>query len=115
LIALAATVYMETMGKKGLQEVAMQNAQKAAYAAKQISKLEGFEIPFSAPKFNEFVVRAPKNADEILEKLRTEKDIIGGLALSRYYTENPNDFLVCVTETNTKEQIDNLVEGLKSL
>jgi len=115
LIALAATVYMETMGKKGLQEVAMQNAQKAAYAAKQISKLEGFEIPFSAPKFNEFVVRAPKNADEILEKLRTEKDIIGGLALSRYYTENPNDFLVCVTETNTKDQIDNLVEGLKSL
>ena len=33
LIALAATIYMETMGKKGLQEVAMQNAQKAAYAA----------------------------------------------------------------------------------
>ena len=34
LIALAATIYMETMGKKGLQEVAVQNAQKAAYAAK---------------------------------------------------------------------------------
>ena len=115
LIALAATIYMEAMGKKGLQEVAMQNAQKTAYAAKEIAKIEGFSIPFSAPKFNEFVVRAPKNSEEILENLRAEKGIIGGLALSKYYSDNPNDFLVCVTETNTKAQIDNLVEGLKSI
>jgi len=115
LIALAATVYMETMGKKGLQEVAMQNAQKTAYAAKKIQEIEGYSLPFSAPKFNEFVVRSPQDAGELLEKLRTEKGIIGGLALSRYYSENPNDFLVCVTELNTKEQIDNLVESLAQI
>src|SRR5262249_19007874 len=46
LIALAATIYMEAMGKKGLQEVAAQNAQKAAYAAKRISEIEGYSIPF---------------------------------------------------------------------
>jgi glycine dehydrogenase subunit 1 len=115
LIALAATVYMETMGKKGLQEVAMQNAQKAAYAAKRISEIEGFELAFSAPKFNEFVVRTPHSAEEILKMLREEKEIIGGLALSRYYADRPNEFLVCVTETNTKAQIDNLVESLSKL
>ncbi|MGI8555217.1 MAG: aminomethyl-transferring glycine dehydrogenase subunit GcvPA, partial [Pyrinomonadaceae bacterium] len=115
LIALAATIYMEAMGKKGLAEVAMQNAQKCAYAAKEISKISGFELPLSAPRFNEFVVRAPRNANEILEKLRVEKNIIGGLSLSWHYADFPNDFLVCVTETNTKEQIDNLVEGLKSV
>jgi glycine dehydrogenase subunit 1 len=115
LIALAATIYMETLGKKGLQEVAAQNAQKAAYAKKKIAEIEGFSIPFQAPTFNEFIVRAPKSAEEILEKLRTEKDIIGGLALSKYYVDNPNDFLVCVTEMNTKVQIDNLVEGLRNL
>ena len=114
LIALAATIYMEAMGKKGLQEVAMQNAQKAAYAKKRIGEIEGFSIPFSAPTFNEFVVRAPKAADEILSKLSGENEIIGGLILARYYTDNPNDFLVCVTELNTKEQIDNLVEGLRA-
>ena len=81
---------------------------------KQISEIPGFSIPFSAPKFNEFVVRAPKNANEILEKMRTEKDIIGGLPFSWHYNENPNDFLVCVTETNTKEQIDNLIEALRN-
>ena len=115
LIALAATVYMETMGKKGLQEVAVQNAQKAAYAKRKIAEIEGFSIPFSSPTFNEFVVRAPQNASEILEKIRIEKDIIGGLALSKYYSENPNDFLVCATETNTKQQIDNLIEALNSI
>ena len=115
LIALAATIYMEAMGKKGLQEVAMQNAQKAAYAKKQIAEIEGFSIPFSSPTFNEFVVRAPRNANEILENLRAENEIIGGLALSKYYSDNPNDFLVCVTEMNTKAQIDCLVEGLRNL
>jgi glycine dehydrogenase subunit 1 len=115
LIALAATIYMETMGKKGLQEVAVQNAQKTAYAAKGIAEIEGFSIPFSAPKFNEFVVRAPRAAEEILSKLSSEKGIIGGLALSRYYADNPNDFLVCVTETNSREQIDNLILALKEI
>lgn len=111
LIALAATIYMEAMGKKGLQEVAMQNAQKAAYAKQQIAGIEGFSIPFSSPTFNEFVVRGPRPASEILESVR-EKGIVGGLALSKYYGGHDNDFLVCVTETNTKEQIDDLTANL---
>jgi glycine dehydrogenase subunit 1 len=114
LIALAATIYMETMGKKGLQEVALQNAQKAAYAAREIAKIDGFEIAFSSPTFNEFVVRTNKNAASLLEKLRQEKGIIGGLPLSKYYAGRENEFLVCVTETNTKEQIDALVSALGS-
>jgi len=112
LIALAATIYMETMGKKGLQEVALQNAQKAAYTKKQIAALDGFSIPFSAPTFNEFVVRGPKPATEILELLRTENGIVGGLALSKYYEGHDNDFLACVTETSRKEKIDDLVKHL---
>ncbi len=115
LIALAATIYLETMGKKGLQEVATQNAQKANYAKKEIAKLDGFEITFSTPTFNEFVVKAPQNADEVLAKLLKENGIIGGLALSKYYPNRENEFLVCVTETNTKAQIDGLVKGLKEI
>lgn len=112
LIALAATIYMEAMGKKGLQEVAMQNAQKAAYAAKKIAEIDGFEIAFSAPKFNEFVVRGPRFAVEILENVRTENGIIGGLPLSKYYPKRTNEFLVCVTEISSKAQIDGLVAAL---
>lgn len=115
LIALAATIYMQAMGKKGLQEVAVQNAQKAAYAKKEIAEIPGFSIPFTSPTFNEFTVRAPKDSNEILEKLRVDQNIVGGLPLSWHYNDYYTDFLVCVTETNTKEQIDALVEGLKAV
>jgi glycine dehydrogenase subunit 1 len=115
LIALAATIYMETMGKKGLQEVAMQNAQKAAYAKKRLAEVEGFSIAFDAPTFNEFVIRGKRPAVEVLERLRWTSAVIGGLALSKYYSGHDNDILVCVTETNTRDQIDALVAGLSTL
>jgi glycine dehydrogenase subunit 1 len=114
LIALAATVYLETMGRRGVQEAAGQCAQKAHYAARAIAKLEGFSLPYSAPFFNEFVVQAPVAAAPLLDKLAREKGIDGGIALSRFDSNRPNDFLVCVTEVNTREQIDQLVEGLRS-
>jgi glycine dehydrogenase subunit 1 len=114
LIALASTVYLETMGKRGLQEVATQCAQKAAYAAKRIGELEGFSIPFSGSRFNEFVVRAPGPAKDLLAQLASKSKITGGLPLSRYYPDRPNEFLVCVTEINSRADIDALVEGLSS-
>jgi glycine dehydrogenase subunit 1 len=115
LIALAATVYLETMGRRGVREVAEQCVQKAAYAARKISEIDGFSLPFSGPRFNEFVVRAPGNATELLKRLGTEKAIEGGLELSQFFPERVNEFLVCVTETNTREQIDLLVDGLRSI
>ena len=112
LIALAATVYMETMGRRGLRDVAVQCAQKAAYTARRIAEIEGFSLPFSAPRFNEFVVRSSGNAAALLSRLATEHGISGGLSLSRYFKDRPNDFLVCVTEINSRAEIDALVNGL---
>jgi glycine dehydrogenase subunit 1 len=115
LIALAATVYMEAMGRRGIQEAAQQCVQKAAYAARRIASVKGFSLPFSGPRFNEFVVRAPRAATELLARLAKEKEIEGGIALSRFMPDRANDFLVCVTETNTREQIDRLVSALNEL
>jgi glycine dehydrogenase subunit 1 len=116
LIALMATIYLETFGRRGLQEVAMQCAQKAAYAARRISEIEGFSLPYSeTPRFNEFVVRAPVAAEELLRRLAAEHNITGGLALARYFPERANDILVCVTETNPRSEIDALVAGLTEL
>lgn len=111
LIALAATIYLEAMGKKGLQEVAEQNAQKAAYAKSQIAAVDGYSIPFASPTFNEFVVRGPRPAAETLGSVR-EKGIVGGLALSKYYGGHDNDILICVTETNSRDQIERLLAAL---
>jgi glycine dehydrogenase subunit 1 len=114
LIALAATVYLETMGRRGVQEVAYQCAQKATYAARAIAKLNGYSLPFTGPYFNEFVVRGPGRAVELLARLGKEKGIDGGIALSRFIPDRPNDFLVCVTETNSREQIDRFIQALGS-
>jgi len=115
LIALAATVYLETMGRRGIQETAHQCLQKAAYAARQIAALAGFSLPFSGARFNEFVVRGPMPANELLARLGREKQIDAGIALSRFLPNHERDFLVSVTETNTRAQIDALVAGLKSI
>ena len=115
LIALASTIYLETLGRRGVQQVASQCTQKAHYAAREIAGLEGFTLPFSAPFFDEFVVRAPLEASTLLDRLAREKGIDGGIALSRFDSTRPNDFLVCVTETNTRAQIDALIEGLRDL
>ncbi len=115
LIALAATVYMETMGRRGLRDVAVQCAQKTSYTSRRIAEIEGFSLPFSAPRFNEFVVRAPGNAAALLSRLATERGINGGLALSRYFSDRPNDFLVCVTEINSRTEIDALLDGLATI
>ena len=98
-----------------MQEAAQHCAQKAHYAAREIAKLKGFSLPYSAPFFNEFVVKAPVAAADLLEKLANDKGIDGGIALSRFNSNRTNDFLVCVTETNTRDQIDKLVAGLHSL
>jgi glycine dehydrogenase subunit 1 len=111
LYALMATIYLSTMGRSGLREVAEQNAQKAHYAAKRIAEVNGYRIRFGAPFFNEFVVSCPKSSETILSRLAGKK-IIGGLPLSRFFPEMKNEILMCVTESATKAEIDSLIEAL---
>lgn len=111
LFALMATVYLATMGRRGIQEVARQNLQKAHYAASEICRLDGFSLRFQAPFFNEFVVRMPRQATSVTRAL-LDKKIVCGVALECYYPELSDSVLVCVTETAKKEAIDRLVAAL---
>lgn len=114
LFALMTTIYLATMGKRGVQEIARQNLQKAHYAASEIGKLDRFGLKFAAPFFNEFVVRTPRPATEVAERLLEER-IIGGIALERYYPVMKDSLLLCVTETTKKDAIDNLVDALSEM
>ena len=111
LVALAATVYLATLGKKGLRQVAELCYHKAHYAANEIGKLKGYSLVFQQPFFHEFVVSCPIAPCQINEALFKER-IIGGLDLSHMIE---NSVLFCVTEVNTKQQIDKLVEILGTL
>ncbi|BCX03498.1 MAG: putative glycine dehydrogenase (decarboxylating) subunit 1 [Candidatus Roseilinea sp.] len=115
LMALAACVYMSVMGKHGLRQAAHLCYQKAHYAADRIGKLEGWRVWTDKPFFNEFVVACPAPVKEINDYLLDEHDIIGGYDLGRDYPELPDHMLLCCTETNTREEIDALVEALAEL
>lgn len=114
LIALGAAIYLATMGKQGLRRVAELSYHKAHYAAAQIDRLVGYEVVNRRPFFKEFVLRCPQPARKVVAAL-TEQKIMPGYALSRAFPERTNDLLVCVTEMNSKEQIDQLVTALKGL
>jgi glycine dehydrogenase subunit 1 len=109
LCALTASVYMSTLGQTGMTEVARQCLSKSRYAAEQISKIEGFELKFKGHFFNEFVTTCPIPVDKLMSILE-ENGILGGYPLQG---ELENCILWCVTEVNTKEEIDGLVEILK--
>ena len=111
LLALAAAVYMSSLGKIGLQEVADLCYQKAHYAADQLSKLKGYELCFDQPFFHEFALCCPKPVSEINAHL-LEHGILGGYDLSNDYPTLKDRMLIAVTEMNTKEDIDALVEML---
>lgn len=110
LNALAASVAMTAIGKKGMKEMASANIQTAHYA-KQVFKENGFEIVFDGPSFNEFVVKLAKPVKEINIEL-LQKGIIGGYDLSRDYEGMENYMLVAFTELRTKEEIDTFVKEL---
>lgn len=114
LYALMATVYLTLLGRHGLKEVATQNLQKAHYAAAQIAAVPGYKLRFSGPYFNEFVVSCPKPAQDVLAKLAA-KNILGGLALERFFPTLQNEILVCVTETASKDEIDALAAALREI
>ena len=108
LIALMTTLYMSSLGKQGLRRVAELCYHKAHYAASLIEKIPGYSLPLTGAYFREFVVECPRPVAEINNAL-LERKIIGGLDVSEYV---PNGMLVCCTEMNTKEEIDQFAEAL---
>jgi len=112
LCALAANVYLTTMGRTGIAEVARQSMAKAHYLAQGIAAVRGFETETSAPFFKEFVVRTPVPAARVVEAA-VKHGILAGVALDRFNPEWKNRLLVAVTEKRTKAEMDAYCAFLK--
>jgi glycine dehydrogenase subunit 1 len=108
LCALAATIYLCLLGKAGLRALANQNLAKAHYAAQELHSVPGASLPFTAPFFNEFVLKVPGDVGEVLAALEAQM-ILGGLSLERFYPELKNHVLVCATETLNRKAIDRMI------
>ncbi len=112
LLALAAAMYMASIGGTGMRELACLNHDKCEYL-KQELKAAGFRIGFDSPTFNEFVVEFPPGF-EITHKRLLDKKIVAGLSIATYYPELAGHYLLCVTEARTKEDMDALIREVKS-
>jgi glycine dehydrogenase subunit 1 len=112
LCALAAAMYMASVGGSGIRKLAQLNHDKAEYLKKELKKA-GFAISFDSSTFNEFVVEFPTGFKAAYERL-LEKKIVPGISLAPYYPELANHYLLCVTETMSKDDMDVLVREVTS-
>jgi glycine dehydrogenase subunit 1 len=112
LCALRALVYLCSLGKSGLKELALLNFSKSEYMKEKLSDI-GLTIKNKGTTFNEFVVEFKKGAKEVFSALLS-KNIAFGVPL--YLFEGPeNAILVNVTERMSKEKIDNVCSILEAI
>ncbi|MCP4106074.1 MAG: aminomethyl-transferring glycine dehydrogenase subunit GcvPA [Desulfobacteraceae bacterium] len=112
LCALTAAAYMASVGGTGIRELAGLNHDKSEYLKNELRKA-GFKIAFDSPGFNEFVAEFPEGFESRYNEL-LEKKIVAGLPLAPYYPELANHYLLCATETMSKEDMDMLVREVGS-
>jgi glycine dehydrogenase subunit 1 len=108
LCALAAAMYMASLGGSGFRQLARLNYDTAGYL-KNALQAAGVTLPFSAPTFNEFVVRLPAGSQNRYQQLLA-KQIVAGLPLAQYFPELSDHYLLCATETSRKQDLDLLVQ-----
>jgi glycine dehydrogenase subunit 1 len=113
LCALSALVYLLSVGKTGLKEIATQNVQKSNYLKTEIAKIKGFKILNQRPTYNEFMVRVP-NLKSLINECKNE-DLLPPLELTKYFPDMANIALVCVTESNTRESIEEFLNIAKKI
>ncbi len=104
LLALTATIYLASVGKLGLQNVAKASYNRAHILNEKLRK-NGFESLNSDPFYNEFLVKAPKSTQKIIDDL-LEENIFGGIDVGG------NKLLICCTEKNSLQDIDSYVSAV---
>jgi glycine dehydrogenase subunit 1 len=112
LNALTAAMYLATVGKIGIREIAQQNHDKAVYLKSSLEKA-GFTTAFATPFFNEFVMKAPAGFAKKRAALINDKCIFAGMSIEEYYPELKDHYLFCATETIAKTDIDQLVKEVQ--
>ena len=112
LCALRGLIFLSSVGREGLAEMANLNRDKAEYAKEQLAKIPGVTVLLSAPTFNEFTIFLPRPADEVVANM-LKLGIAAGVPLGDYYEDSVNALVVTVTEKRTRKEIDHLVKELE--
>lgn len=114
LCALGATIYCALLGPKGLKQACMTNNSLAVKACAQLTKIKGAKLRYSKPFFNEFVLDLPVNSRQLRKEVSERFSIDPGLDLGHLGKEFENSLLICLTETKTEIEIENLKKAIEA-
>jgi glycine dehydrogenase subunit 1 len=113
LCALAFSIHLTLLGQTGLSRLARANHASAVDLAERLRAVPGVRM-LNTNFFNEFTIRTPRPAAELVEAL-ARGGIIAGLPVSRLAPDAGLDDLLVVasTEMNTPEDRAAYAEGLR--
>ena len=106
LMAIASTIYLALMGRKGLINVAKLSYSRAHLLHNKL-RSSGFKALNKKPFYNEFIMKAPEGSSEKISSNLLKNGILGGLKLDE------DKILICCTELNTVQDIESYVSILK--
>ncbi len=109
LMALAASVYLSTLGPKGMRRVSEICYQNAHYLAAQLEATGKFKVVNDGEFFNEFTVTSDESPESLNRRLQ-DANIIGGLDLETISADLKGKILLSATEMTGKAAIDRFVE-----
>ena len=113
LLALAASIYVATVGPHGLRDVAALGAARAAELEAALAAA-GAPRLHAAPYLNEFVVRVP-DAPAVHARL-LDRGVLAGIPTAPLLPDEPSladGLLVCATEVTTAADIERFASSLR--
>ncbi|MDR3416128.1 MAG: aminomethyl-transferring glycine dehydrogenase subunit GcvPA [Nevskia sp.] len=114
LLVTAATIHMSLLGAEGLARAAAQCVANTRALVEKLTAIPGVEAVFGGDRFHEAVLRLPRPAAAVLERL-AKQDLLGGFDLGRHYPELGEAILVCATETKTGADLERYAEALRKI
>ena len=111
LNALAGTVYLAWLGRRGIVELGELLVRRTAYARERLTAVDGVEPLHDAPVARELAIRIDAPVAAVLDRV-SEEGIAAGYPLARDYPEFDDGLLVAITERRSKEDIDRLADAL---
>ena len=115
LCSLAFTIHLSLLGEDGFRQLAALNHAQACATAARLAEIPGVTV-LNDRFFNEFTVRLPKPAAEVVETL-AERGVLAGVPVSRLLPNAGLDdlLLVAATETTSDDDIAALGTALEEV
>jgi len=112
LCALRGLIFCAALGRKGFEELALLNYDKAQYARSVLSGIGGVTLLNAGATFNEFTLSLPGEAAPVVERLLAS-GVAAGVPLGEYFPGMEKALVVTVTEKRSKDEIHRLAALLE--